>query len=79
MGSIALSMPENHSLKDFLAEVVSTGRAVGPFTPVRALFIYLGYELVAANLQGQLRPTSSYVILLAGFFICISGVEAAPV
>lgn len=79
MGSIALSMPENHSLKDFLADVVSTGRAVGPFTSVRALFIRLGHKLVAANLQGQLRPTSSCVILLARHIIYISGVEAAPV
>jgi len=41
MGSVALLMPENHSLGDFLADV-STGRAVGPFTPARALFMHLG-------------------------------------
>lgn len=72
-------MPENHSLTDFLADTVSTGRAVGSFTAVRALFIHLGHELVAANLQGQLRPTSSSVILLAGLIIYISGVEADPI
>lgn len=72
-------MPENHNLTDFLADTVSTGRALGPFTPVRALFTHLGYELVAANLQGQLRPTSSSVILLAGLIISISRVEADPI
>lgn len=72
-------MPENHSLTDFLADTISTGRAVGPFTPVRALFIHLGHELVAGNLQGQLRPASSSVILLAEFIIYISGVEADPI
>lgn len=72
-------MPENHSLTDFLADTVSTARAVGPFTPVRALFIHLGHELVAANLQRQLRPTSSSVILLAGLIIYISGAEADPI
>lgn len=72
-------MPENHSLTDFLADTVSTGRAAGPFTPVRALFTHLGHELVAANLQGQLRPTSSSVILLAGLIIYVSGVEADPI
>lgn len=34
MGSIVLCMPENHSLRDFLADDVSTGRAAGPFTPI---------------------------------------------
>lgn len=72
-------MPENHSLTDFLADTVSSGRAVGPFTPVRALFTHLGHELVAANLQGQLRPTSSSVILLAGLIIYTSVVEAGPI
>lgn len=40
MGSIALSMPENHSLKYFLADVVSTGRAVGPFTPKSFVYTF---------------------------------------
>lgn len=71
-------MPENHSLTDFLADTISAGRAVGPFTPVKALFIHLGHELVAGNLQGQLRPARS-VILLAELIIYISGVEADPI
>lgn len=71
-------MPENHGLRDFLADVVSTGRAAGPFTPICALFTHLGQELVAASPQGQLRRTSSCAILLAGLIIYISGVEATP-
>lgn len=78
MGSIALSMPEKHNLKYFLADVVSIGRAVGPFAPVRALFIHLGYGLVAANLQGQPSPTSSCAILLARLIIYISVGRSSP-
>lgn len=76
--SIAVSMPEKHNLQDFLADVVSTGRAVGPFDPVRALFIHLGYGLVAANLQGQPSPNSSCVILLARLIIYISVGRNSP-
>lgn len=71
-------MPENRSLRDFSADVAPTGRAAGPFTPICALFIHLGLELVAASLQGQLRRSSSCAVFLAGLPIYIPGVGATP-